>query len=72
MTIIGWRVLLDRIPSKTNLAKREVEVANRLCELCKEEDEATRHLFFDCKISKNLCYKCDNSLREKDCLETNF
>jgi len=55
-TIIGWRVLIDRIPTKKNLAKRGVKVANRLCDLCKEEDETTRHLFFECKIVKDLWY----------------
>jgi len=60
VTIISWRLLLDKIPTKAKLAKKGVEVANRLCELCKEENETTWHLFFDCKIAKNLWYKCDN------------
>jgi len=32
----GWRVLLDRLPSRTNLESRGVHVSCNLCPLCKK------------------------------------
>jgi len=31
-----------------------------MCELCKEKEETTTHLFFERKIAKELCNKGDS------------
>jgi len=35
-------------------------VTNTLCELCKERDKTPNYLFFEFKIAKDLCSKCDS------------
>jgi len=37
----GWRVMLDRLPSKVNLENRGITVSCNLCPLCKKEVETT-------------------------------
>ncbi|KAK7274638.1 hypothetical protein RIF29_15734 [Crotalaria pallida] len=49
----GWRILINKIPTKMNLIRRGIELSTdqRLCALCREQDESTNHLFFACKIA---------------------
>lgn len=51
---LGWRVLLDKIASKTNLFKRNVLVGEVLCSLCSSAAESTFHLFFSCACSSQV------------------
>ena len=48
--VFGWRVMLDRLPSKVNLENRRVTVSCNLCLLCKKEVETTHHLFITCEV----------------------
>jgi len=59
-THLEWRVLLDRIPTKVNLAKSGIGLSNKLCEFCKEKDETYCYLFSYCKLSKQLWNRCDS------------
>jgi len=45
---------LEKLPTKENLIKREIELGITLCELCKEEVETAIHLFFGYKIIKKV------------------
>lgn len=47
---LSWKGLLDRIPTRTNLARRNVlePSASLLCALCNDVDESTNHLFLHC------------------------
>lgn len=51
---LGWRVLLDRIASKTNLQRRNVLVGEVFCSLCSTAAESTFHLFFSCSCSSQV------------------
>ena len=55
-----WRVLRDKIPTKTNLIYKGVDSPNSLCELCQEEQETTTHMFIGCKVSHSIWVMCDN------------
>lgn len=46
--LVGWKVIIDRIQSKENLAKRNVPLTDLLCPLCSSETESSAHLFFSC------------------------
>ena len=52
-TGLSWKVLLDRIQTKTNLASRNSlpVTAGTACPLCLEGEESTEHLFFSCNVS---------------------
>ncbi|KAK7243062.1 hypothetical protein RIF29_37846 [Crotalaria pallida] len=58
----GWRILINKIPTKMNMIRRGIELSTdqRLCALCKEQDESTNHLFFACKITYAVWQKIYN------------
>ncbi|KAH1203691.1 Kinesin-like protein KIN-12E [Glycine max] len=43
-----WRLLWDRLPTKDNLIKRQIQVDNDLCPFCHNQPESASHLFFTC------------------------
>jgi len=47
---LSWKGLLDRIPTRENLVRRNALVPNTslLCVFCNEVDESTNHLFLHC------------------------
>jgi len=55
----AWRAILNRIPTKVNLALRNVlglEV-NHLCGLCNREEESVCHLFLHCDVAWEVWLK---------------
>ena len=46
--VFAWRLLRDRLPSKTNLQGRQVEIDDRTCPFCKSAEKEAGHLFFHC------------------------
>ncbi|XP_021986108.1 uncharacterized protein LOC110882380 [Helianthus annuus] len=48
--IMNWRGNLDRIPSRLNLRRRNVDIPSTMCPLCKETEESVEHLFTACSI----------------------
>ncbi|KAL5172857.1 putative ribonuclease H protein [Glycine soja] len=43
-----WRLLWDKLPTKDNLIKRQIQVDNDLCPFCHNQPESASHLFFTC------------------------
>ncbi|KAL5168952.1 putative ribonuclease H protein [Glycine soja] len=43
-----WRLLWDRLPTKDNLIKRQIQVDDDLCPFCHNQPESASHLFFTC------------------------
>lgn len=59
---IVWKALRGRLPTKMELQKRGVHMANNdtTCVLCGEDEEQMSHLLFTCKVSWELwtlCYR---------------
>ena len=46
--VFAWRLLKERLPTKRNLYRRQVEVNDRSCPLCSSMEEDVGHLFFHC------------------------
>ena len=44
----AWRLLWDRLPTKDNLAKRQIQIDSDLCPFCHSQPESASHLFFTC------------------------
>jgi len=44
--ILAWRLIKDKLPTKMNLIRCQVEVNDRLCPFCGLKDEEAEHLFF--------------------------
>ncbi|GJT32140.1 RNA-directed DNA polymerase, eukaryota, reverse transcriptase zinc-binding domain protein [Tanacetum coccineum] len=49
-----WRMLLDRLPTRTNLYNRGIGIDCVLCPNCEAAIENRNHLFFDCSMSVDL------------------
>ncbi|KAL8458477.1 hypothetical protein ACS0TY_036118 [Phlomoides rotata] len=52
--IFAWRVLQNRIATKANLARRNIDLGSFKCPRCDEVDEDSNHLFSSCKFAKDL------------------
>lgn len=51
VTLLAFRLLNNRIPTKDNLVRHDFGNLNSLmCNSDWEKDESTQHLFFDCPI----------------------
>ena len=44
----AWRLIRDRLPTKANLRRRQVELTDSRCPLCNNMEENAAHLFFNC------------------------
>jgi len=44
----AWRLIRNRLPTKANLRKRQVEISDVTCPLCNNMEEDAAHLFFQC------------------------
>ena len=47
VTFFAWRLIKDRLPTKINLRRRNVDINEPTCPFCKNKEDAT-HLFFSC------------------------
>ena len=47
-SIFAWRLIRDRLPTKSNLRRRHVEINYMLCLFCRNKEEDATHLFFHC------------------------
>ncbi|XP_058733646.1 uncharacterized protein LOC131605289 [Vicia villosa] len=54
--IFGWRLMLNRLPSKDQLSKRNIihRDEDKVCVLCVSVLENLEHLFFFCDFSKKV------------------
>ncbi|KAJ0935118.1 putative non-specific serine/threonine protein kinase [Helianthus annuus] len=52
--IFIWRSSLDRIPTRTALAKRNIHLDLVVCPLCGEVPESVDHIFTACEVSASL------------------
>ncbi|XP_028184689.1 uncharacterized protein LOC114371456 [Glycine soja] len=60
----AWRLLWDRLPSKENLSRRQVDLANDLCLFCQSNSESASHLFFTCKNVMPLWWEFNTWVKE--------
>ncbi|GJR45379.1 RNA-directed DNA polymerase, eukaryota, partial [Tanacetum coccineum] len=52
VNVFAWKLFLDRLPTRLNLARRNVYVPSLDCPLCDQGEEDTSHLFFGCSAAK--------------------
>ncbi|XP_057456557.1 uncharacterized protein LOC130747595 [Lotus japonicus] len=48
---LGWKILINRIPTKDNLLHRNVPLASTVCSLCLSLPESADHLLFTCSFA---------------------
>lgn len=54
VNILMWRIMLDRIPTRDNLRKREIDIDSVLCPVCGKDIETSRHLMFECDVAEEV------------------
>jgi len=45
---------MDKVPTKTNLKRRGVQLSDVTCVLCGLEEETNTHLFLTCNIAHKI------------------
>ncbi|GKF00446.1 RNA-directed DNA polymerase, eukaryota, partial [Tanacetum coccineum] len=50
----AWRVYLDRLPTRLNLNRRNIQVLDQSCPVCKDAAEEVSHLFFSCPLAVDV------------------
>ncbi|GJZ37326.1 RNA-directed DNA polymerase, eukaryota, reverse transcriptase zinc-binding domain protein, partial [Tanacetum coccineum] len=53
LNILTWRISLVRIPTRSNLDSRGIDLDSILCPVCNDEIETSKHLLIDCSIAKS-------------------
>ncbi|KAL4580950.1 hypothetical protein LXL04_017156 [Taraxacum kok-saghyz] len=54
VNFLGWRVVLNRLPSKRGLGNRGVHMTSTTCVLCDADEESETHLFLQCTWVKEI------------------
>nr|KYP51226.1 Putative ribonuclease H protein At1g65750 family [Cajanus cajan] len=59
VSCFAWRVMLDRIPTKVNLAKRNLLLSsNSGCVWCNQGLDTSCHIFFECSFAYQVWMLC--------------
>jgi len=58
-----WRAMLEKLPTRSNLARRGAIISSNLCPLCKKVEETTQHVFINCEITQKVWDNCDKWIR---------
>ena len=56
-SIFAWRLIRDRLPTKSNLRRRQVDISDSMCPLCRNKEEDASHLFFYCSKTQPLWWE---------------
>ncbi|GJR94426.1 RNA-directed DNA polymerase, eukaryota [Tanacetum coccineum] len=54
VNVFAWKLFFDRLPTRSNLARRNVNVPSLECPLCSHATEDSSHLFFGCSVAKDV------------------
>ncbi|GKA47697.1 RNA-directed DNA polymerase, eukaryota [Tanacetum coccineum] len=54
VNVFVWKLHLDRLPTRVNLARRGVQISSMMCPLCNNAGEDSSHLFFGCDMAIDI------------------
>ena len=57
VSFFAWRLIRDRLPTKSNLRRRQVELEDSMCPFCRNKEEDASHIFFDCSTTQPLWWE---------------
>lgn len=57
INISSWRILHRRLPTRSNLDRRGIDLNSILCPICDDYIETEEHLFTSCGIAKDIWSK---------------
>ena len=56
-SIFAGRLIRDRLPTKSNMRKRQIDINDSLCPFCSIKEETASHLFFDCSKTQHFWWE---------------
>ncbi|GJU72871.1 putative RNA-directed DNA polymerase, eukaryota, reverse transcriptase zinc-binding domain protein [Tanacetum coccineum] len=56
VNIFFWRLTRNRLPTKTNLVDKGIDLHTILCSFCDDYCESSNHIFIECKTAKPIWY----------------
>jgi len=59
VAVCSWRLMVDRLPTRSNLSLRGLQLTSLFCPLCLESVESDQHLFVMCKVAQNVWDQCE-------------
>nr|GEX36174.1 RNA-directed DNA polymerase, eukaryota [Tanacetum cinerariifolium] len=57
VNVHAWKVMLDCLSTRMNISRRGMEIESILCPMCGEVVESSRHIFFICRITREIVRK---------------
>ncbi|GJQ89099.1 RNA-directed DNA polymerase, eukaryota, reverse transcriptase zinc-binding domain protein [Tanacetum coccineum] len=57
INIHAWKVSLDCLPTRINISHRGIDIESILCPMCDNAAESASHLFFTCRVAKEVFRK---------------
>ncbi|RZC29830.1 Cytochrome P450 714A1 [Glycine soja] len=63
--VFAWRLLRDRLPTRQNLQRRQIQLTDSLCPLCRTQQEDASHLFFHCSKVQPIWWETMSWLQVK-------
>ncbi|GJX66973.1 RNA-directed DNA polymerase, eukaryota, reverse transcriptase zinc-binding domain protein [Tanacetum coccineum] len=54
VNVFIWRLILNKLPTRVNLDRKDIDVGSILCPICMEDVETANHIFFSCNMAKDL------------------
>ncbi|KAL5161528.1 putative ribonuclease H protein [Glycine soja] len=63
--VFAWRLLRDRLPTRKNLQRRQIQLTDSLCPLCRTQQEDASHLFFHCSKVQPIWWETMSWLQVK-------
>ena len=66
----AWRLIRDRLSTKSNLSRRNMDITGKLCPFCREKDEEAAHLFFSCHKVMPLWWECFHRIQDSTSCST--
>ena len=57
ISVFAWRLIEDRLPTRMNLHRRQVQLQDLRCPFCREAVEEASHLFFHCVFIQPILWE---------------
>ncbi|GJQ94463.1 RNA-directed DNA polymerase, eukaryota, reverse transcriptase zinc-binding domain protein [Tanacetum coccineum] len=54
VNVFIWRLILNKLPTRVNLDRKDIDVGSILCPICMEDVETANHIFCSCNMAKDL------------------
>nr|GEW23335.1 RNA-directed DNA polymerase, eukaryota [Tanacetum cinerariifolium] len=54
VNVLAWKVMTDSLPTRFNISRRGIPIDSILCVNCDMGVETSRHLFFSCRMAKEV------------------